>query len=53
MIDNLFQFGIERFDPSLSDVHCNLKVERLKAGDVEVTKNDVSLDGKETLFRWE
>ena len=36
LIDKLLNFEIKQFDSSLSDVHCGLKVEIVRAVDVEV-----------------
>ena len=45
LIDKLLNFEIKQFDPSLSDVHCGLKVEVLRAIEVEVNKNNECIGG--------
>ena len=50
LIDKLNNFEVLQFDPSLSDVHCGLKVEILRAEDVEVNKNNESFVGMKKVW---
>ena len=47
LIDKLLNFEIKQFDPSQSDVHSGLKIEIVRAVDVEVKKTmNLSVGGK-------
>ena len=50
LIDKLLNFEIKQFDPSLSDVHCGLKVEILRAIDVEVNENNECIGGTKKFW---
>ena len=50
LIDKLNNFEVLQFHPSLSDVHCGLKVEILRAEDVEVNKNNESFVGMKKVW---
>ena len=45
LTDKLLTFEMKQFDPSLSDVHCGLKVVIVRAVVVEVNKNNESVGG--------